>query len=45
LPRAPHNGWKTGHPSPEKPIQAKKPEDQKMKQQRNHAKHQRQSGI
>jgi hypothetical protein len=31
LPRTPHYGWKTGQPSPEKPVQTKKPKYQEVK--------------
>ena len=30
MPRTPHNGWKTGQPSPEKPVQTKKPKYQEV---------------
>ena len=30
MPRTPHYGWKTGQPSPEKPVQTKKPKYQEV---------------
>jgi hypothetical protein len=45
LPSTPKNGWKTGHPSPKKAIQAKKPKYQEVKNRSNGAKNHSQTRV